>query len=821
MKRCPAAGVLIKEGVYQPMHYHHSGFFPKSSISRKRRAAALLWAVLLAVLLIHEAMTGAGLRLDQRLFSTRSTIQIPVSAESSADDSAGTDSTGSTDSIAGSVITGRGQDVSSVSIRVKIPDESGITPDSQIELKIFSSDGTLLTDSYTSVLPDSGNAQASDSLSGTDTEPTYHTDNIILIPLSPAPVHLENGATYQIVLSVTEGTVNVLATPGTSDILMVCHGDALAEEQYLRHLCTAIILLLAVPGLILLITILTGSLRADLLALAGFILNAVTVQYVCDHILENSRGTWTAFFLLAVLTAVSAGAALRNPWKARVQSSTYPLHTSGRPEQSLSRAHRSRNALLLQQALLFAAALSFLLIIPLGQVPDEQLHFYRAYEISCGSFVSKQLGDKSVGDILPTALSSYEDSTAVIDWNNTSAFEFPNTAQYSPVGYLPQVIGIRIARLFTNRTAALFLAGRIGNFVCCFVLSALALWLMPYGREWLFLIMMFPMTLQEMVSMSVDGGANATVFLYIALILHLREKFRTGGISGTAASGKSGKTGRAKALSPLPWSAAVLTLLGTVIALEKMVYVVVVLLVFLLPGMRLSSVRKNKSTSVKFHEIMHILARLAVTILIPAAAVVLWERAVSGLSGETYLGVNSAAQLRYILEDPVRFVWVMLRTFSQYFDEWSSELIGSYMGWLEISVSALSWLPLLLLLVLYAVSPDNEMPSFRRRERCILLLPVLAGIVLINTGMYLNWTAAGFLRVEGIQARYFQPLLPAAMLWILSERKALAAESSRRSIPQNVRSTPVHSRPLQNIAPVIILFSDIIAITDFCCSYLT
>ena len=55
------------------------------------------------------------------------------------------------------------------------------------------------------------------------------------------------------------------------------------------------------------------------------------------------------------------------------------------------------------------------------------------------------------GNYLPSAIEEFENEMAEIDENDTKAVEFGNTALYAPVSYLPQVIGIKIADLFTDK----------------------------------------------------------------------------------------------------------------------------------------------------------------------------------------------------------------------------------------------------------------------------------------------------------------------------------------------------------------------------------
>ncbi len=135
--------------------------------------------------------------------------------------------------------------------------------------------------------------------------PGNTTDAIVNITLSPSPIMLEKGVPYQLVLSVTSGTVNVCCFAETSDILYVMHADPLAEKLYLKGILTVILILMAIQGILLLYELLRGSRFFILLSLTGFVMNTLASQYVSDHILESSRGTKTALFLIFLLTLES------------------------------------------------------------------------------------------------------------------------------------------------------------------------------------------------------------------------------------------------------------------------------------------------------------------------------------------------------------------------------------------------------------------------------------------------------------------------------------------------------------------------------------
>ena len=152
-------------------------------------------------------------------------------------------------------------------------------------------------------------------------------------------------------------------------------------------------------------------------------------------------------------------------------------------------------------------------------IPDETAHFWRAFEISIGGFVSEPIGN-SFGAVLPRAVINCHDRTAVIDWKDMVEHAFPESSLYSPVSYLPQSVGILLARCFTGRVCILYYAGRLFNFITAFILSLLALKKIPFGRKILFVILCMPMTLQEMISLAPDAFVNSMSFAVIAFVLH-------------------------------------------------------------------------------------------------------------------------------------------------------------------------------------------------------------------------------------------------------------------------------------------------------------
>ena len=163
--------------------------------------------------------------------------------------------------------------------------------------------------------------------------------------------------------------------------------------------------------------------------------------------------------------------------------------------------------------------IAYMAICPIGSAPDEEEHFFRAFEIANGYLASKHISNDGGGNFLPAELMNYDDPRAVVDWNDTKELLFGNTSLYAPVSYAPQALGIAITQMFTNKVSVIFYVVGGANALCCLIICLLALQLVPFGRRLLFIIII--MTLHEMVALAPDGFTISLCPLFLTYILYL------------------------------------------------------------------------------------------------------------------------------------------------------------------------------------------------------------------------------------------------------------------------------------------------------------
>jgi len=357
---------------------------------------------------------------------------------------------------------------------------------------------------------------------------------------------------------------------------------------------------------------------------------------------------------------------------------------------------------------------------------------------------------------------SKEKPVILLDWNQTKEMEFGNTALYSPVSYLPLSAGIRVANVFSDQVATLFYGGRWGNVIANFLLCIFALRLAPFGKRILFLIMTFPMTLQEMVSLTPDGFTISICLFFLAYILRL-------------SYGTSGDPENPRIRKVTPLDMAALAVSSVVLSQIKIVYVILLLLLFMIPGSRF----RTKRTALIFK---------GVTAIFALALNLLWLSTSSGFLVEFQPGVDTPAQIDYVLSHISVFYEVCARTLINSFASWTSTMTGSTLGTLNISITPIVWLAATILFVAEITTCRENRQDVHRWDMLLLILTFLGGCALIMASLYAQWTPYRSPVIRGIQGRYFTPLLPLLAYFVVftlqSRRKHGGIDPAADALPQ-------------------------------------
>lgn len=379
--------------------------------------------------------------------------------------------------------------------------------------------------------------------------------------------------------------------------------------------------------------------------------------------------------------------------------------------------------------------LLYFMIIPISGVPDEMAHMSRVYGITEGDLIASVDEKGRSGSMLPSNLlydwkgsnmklvDAAENADALLTDERVFT-AYSNTALYSPFTYVPQCIGVAAGRILSDRIYGI---AYIGRFLSWLIVGAILYWsirILPFGKNTAALIVMLPMSMQENISLAGDSFTTAVVIAFVSYVLYL-------------CYGKGLLKKRDYAL---------LFLLLFFVASCKIVYVPICLLAFLIPVSRFPGRRNYLGT---------VAAAASMVLVLTLGWLMISSRSLM----EFREGVNTAEQVRYILCHPGEFLGVLVKTVLEWGDSWVENLFGTSLGWLTIECKVMIIAICAVVLVYVAV---KEQVSWKTGIRfCPNLMLVSCGIIflLICTSLYVQWTAVGKDVIEGIQGRYFLPIL--------------------------------------------------------------
>lgn len=412
----------------------------------------------------------------------------------------------------------------------------------------------------------------------------------------------------------------------------------------------------------------------------------------------------------------------------------------------------SRLDLRLAQAAFALVTLLYVFVTPPFQVHDETNHFFKAYQLSEGTIFNIRQ-DPDLGNMLPSYVGDLATKQftpeavnilPVFSWTNLVQVwrapydpgsrqftPFSNIANYAPTLYIPQALGIAVARGIGLPPLGQFYAGRLFNalFGITLVLSAVSL--IPAGRPAMLAFATFPAFSNQIGSYSADASIIGLSFLTIAVALQ-----------------------QARQRAPGRWIAGWPVLMSG-LALAKGVYV----------PLALAGLPERPRR--------WYWAWLAASLTIGVAVAAVWLKLNSGnFIRQTFVdrktlehvaGALPAEQLAYVLGHPMTYLHTLVTSFAERLPAYAIEAVGRF-GWftilLPIPVYALAVLTAFMALL--APVPSNPRPSPAQRLYWLALL--VGGVVLIETALYLTASPLGASYIQGASGRYYLQYLPLAGL---------------------------------------------------------
>lgn len=395
------------------------------------------------------------------------------------------------------------------------------------------------------------------------------------------------------------------------------------------------------------------------------------------------------------------------------------------------------------------AVLALCFLIGPLQGLDEASHFYRSVQLSEGHILPvRSPAADAAGDDLDVSIAKiggYYADLSYKHWrqsfgsgpadlaaassttlSGTRQFtRFSNTVIYFPLAHIVPALAIAVVKRFDNHPMTWIYAGRVLNAVVALAIIVLAIGYFDTGRAFVFVLALLPRTLFSLAALSPDALLIPLAMLFAALVYRLATRER------------------------LTWlEHALLFVSGLFICTSKLAYVPMAIIppvIAMLADRRLSR-------------------QVSILTISAVVIVVVWLMWMSLISSSVYpirhnAHIDIYGQLRWVLAHPLGDLMVLRNSFAQTGFGYFNTMVGGDLG------SSEAQLPKWLSGINFAVLAWSAVSTVERTRGRLL---ELAFVTLVATGvsigifllLYMQYTEVGHYMVDGVQGRYFLPLLP-------------------------------------------------------------
>ena len=129
-------------------------------------------------------------------------------------------------------------------------------------------------------------------------------------------------------------------------------------------------------------------------------------------------------------------------------------------------------------------------------------------------------------------------------------------------------------------------------------------------------------------------------------------------------------------------------------------------------------------------------------------------------NGEIALRTNLFENILFVVSDPIRTIGTMVLSLYTETSTWLFEMIGGYNTAIIISI----FIFILMLLTAFKSEPEEEKYKLNKKDKIIIALIICTEIAAVVGGLYVSWTEAKQTIVDGVQGRYFLPVIPLIMM---------------------------------------------------------
>lgn len=367
---------------------------------------------------------------------------------------------------------------------------------------------------------------------------------------------------------------------------------------------------------------------------------------------------------------------------------------------------------------------------------DEAIHYNNTNSIFRGVSAEQKVADyiiSTTGISIPTTYEENKSFHNAVNKGEDHAYEIlvgSNIITFSNIIYIPMAFARRVAEIIGFGSAFQFYLGKFISLLLFVFAFAYAIHIAKIGKTPLFVLGLVPLSLFQAISYSRDGliiaGITLSMVAFINIIIDKKSKVDF----------------KFVALFTLPLLVA---------CLGKANYFPLLLLALFIPKDRF---KNNKQKNMfKF-------------LIISITLLVLSTFAVELIFNNSNMGdnrgnghVNVSEQINVIINNPINYLNIffknMLNTFSRLF----SNNIGTFAYLGNGSYYLGSIFIILLFISLFTKNEKEDNMVLLGRYKILILFIILVVVFGINLALYLEFTSVGTNYIDGVQPRYYLPIL--------------------------------------------------------------
>ena len=420
----------------------------------------------------------------------------------------------------------------------------------------------------------------------------------------------------------------------------------------------------------------------------------------------------------------------------------------------------------------------YVLALPVGRAPDGESHFFRVYEITTGHIISDTADDGIThGSLQPSNIEIVRDfkennvkyteiANHLLTQANDSEQNFIRTSasNYNPITYSPHVVGMSIGKALHLPFLISAYIAKFFNLIACILILYFSIKYIPLLKEFIFFIAFLPITMQAMTSFSADGFITVTAIALVSFVLY-----------------------SIYTMNNTFTKKHYLIMLGLclVLSLSKIVYAFLCFLLFAIPKERFKT-QKSK------------LITIFVIGSICFCTLIVWLFLSSSLNESI-----DPSNKNLLFSNPLKYFGIFLNSLSTNFNLYLNGALGGYLEWFNVVLSPLYLFPSLVIFIILcrkAYETCSTTKAIRILSICISSIIFLSTFV----AMFTQWTKPGETVIDGVQGRYFLPIILLIPLSLIPVKK----HPSAKTFNQNY------------LLYEFFLFESVYAITSVICSHL-